>query len=241
MLLRHQKLHATPQDQGFTRPTVLVLLPFRSHALAFIQALLALLPPCYEQVENKARFVKEYDEDEGSTPMPLSKPPRTPASPLEGKHASAHHGAHASPQVSPRTTASSLRATTTTASGARRGMHAPNTAPIDRRPAVLTTAPSLPPRCALRLTKKAAKLYSSFYSADLILASPLGLRSLLDGGGAKGKDSKRTRGAQDGADADWLSSIELTLLPYADVMLMQVSATECHWWPLSATECLEGY
>ena len=73
MLLRHQKLHATPQDQGFTRPTVLVLLPFRSHALAFIQALLALLPPCYEQVENKARFVKEYDEDEGSTPMPLSK------------------------------------------------------------------------------------------------------------------------------------------------------------------------
>ena len=107
-------------------------------------------------------------------------------------------------------------------------MHAPNTAPIDRRPAVLTTAPSLPPRCALRLTKKAAKLYSSFYSADLILASPLGLRSLLDGGGAKGKDSKRTRGAQDGADADWLSSIELTLLPYADVMLMQVSATEGH-------------
>ena len=63
MLLRHQKLHATPQDQGFTRPTVLVLLPFRSHALAFIQALLALLPPCYEQVENKARFVKKYGSD----------------------------------------------------------------------------------------------------------------------------------------------------------------------------------
>ena len=227
MLLRHQKLHATPQDQGFTRPTVLVLLPFRSHALAFIQALLALLPPCYEQVENKARFVKEYDEDEGSTPMPLSKPEDSRIL-SEGKHASAHHGVHFSPQVSPRTTASSLRATTTTASGARRGMHAPNTAPIDRRPAVLTTAPSLPPRCALRLTKKAAKLYSSFYSADLILASPLGLRSLLDGGGAKGKDSKRTRGAQDGADADWLSSIELALLPYADVMLMQVSATEGH-------------
>ena len=99
---------------------------------------------------------------------------------------------------------------------------------VDRQPPVLTTAPSLPHRCALRLTKKAAKLYASFYSADLILASPLGLRSLLDGGGAKGKDSKRTRGAQDGADADWLSSIELTLLPYADVMLMQVLATECH-------------
>ena len=100
MLLRHQKLHATPQDQGFTRPTVLVLLPFRSHALAFIQALLALLPPCYEQVENKARFVKEYDEDEGSTPMPLSKPEDSRIL-SEGKHASAHHGAHLFPTGKP--------------------------------------------------------------------------------------------------------------------------------------------
>ena len=120
MLLRHQKLHATPQDQGFTRPTVLVLLPFRSHALAFIKALLALLPPCYEQVENKARFVKEYDEDEGSTPMPLSKPedyrelfegnnddcfrcsPRHARAQYGANRSAAsraHHGALASPQV----------------------------------------------------------------------------------------------------------------------------------------------
>ena len=51
MLQRHRKKGLTPQDQGFTRPTVLVLLPFRAHALAFVNALLALLPPCYEQVK----------------------------------------------------------------------------------------------------------------------------------------------------------------------------------------------
>ena len=34
-------------------------------------------------------------------------------------------------------------------------------------------------RCALRLTRKACKLYSPFYAADLIVGSPLGLRSLV--------------------------------------------------------------
>lgn len=37
-------------DRGFTRPTVLVLLPFRSHALAFMQALMEMLPDTIEQV-----------------------------------------------------------------------------------------------------------------------------------------------------------------------------------------------
>ena len=74
MLQRHLKKGLAPRDQGFTRPKVLVLLPFRAHALAFVRALCALLPPFIEQVENKARFEREYSEEEGAAPMPASKP-----------------------------------------------------------------------------------------------------------------------------------------------------------------------
>ena len=31
-------------------------------------------------------------------------------------------------------------------------------------------------RCGLRLSRKSAKLYAAFYKADLVVASPLGLR-----------------------------------------------------------------
>ena len=84
MLQRHQKKGLTPQDRGFTRASVLVMLPFRSHALAFVEALLALLPACYEQVENKARFVKEFSEEEGVTPMPVRLHTPSPVRRLRG-------------------------------------------------------------------------------------------------------------------------------------------------------------
>ena len=45
------------RDQGFTRPRVLVLLPFRSNAEAFVNAMLPLLP---RDVNGKGRFVNEY-------------------------------------------------------------------------------------------------------------------------------------------------------------------------------------
>ena len=58
--------------------------------------------------------------------------------------------------------------------------------------------------------------YAPFFSADLIIGSPLGLRSLLadesggkpsrkGGAGGKQADSQRR-------NADWLSSIEVTLV-----------------------------
>lgn len=53
------------------------------------------------------------------------------------------------------------------------------------------------------------KLYSDFYSADLILASPLGLKTVI---GAEG-DKKR--------DFDFLASVELVIIDQADDMLMQ--------------------
>ena len=149
---------------------MLVLLPFRSHALAFVRALLEVLPPCYEQVENKARFFKEYDEEEGSPPMPASKPDDYKQL-FDGNNDDCF-------------------------------------------------------RCALRLTRKACKLYSGFYAADLIVGSPLGLRTLLGGEGKGGKKGKKGKGAKEpgatvAGDADWLTSVELCLVPYADVLLMQ--------------------
>ncbi|KAF8070073.1 digestive organ expansion factor [Lyophyllum atratum] len=48
------------QDQGFTRPSVLVLLPFRSAALDWFSALTSHTPPPTFQIENQGRFASEY-------------------------------------------------------------------------------------------------------------------------------------------------------------------------------------
>ncbi|KAG5723219.1 hypothetical protein E4T56_gene278 [Termitomyces sp. T112] len=48
------------QDQGFTRPSVLFLLPFRSSALDWYSAITSHTPPPTFQIENQARFTSEY-------------------------------------------------------------------------------------------------------------------------------------------------------------------------------------
>ncbi|KAG6884055.1 hypothetical protein C0993_001818 [Termitomyces sp. T159_Od127] len=48
------------QDQGFTRPSVLFLLPFRSSALDWYSAITAHTPSPAFQIENQARFTSEY-------------------------------------------------------------------------------------------------------------------------------------------------------------------------------------
>jgi U3 small nucleolar RNA-associated protein 25 len=48
------------QDQGFTRPSVLILLPFRSSALAWLNALTTHTPSPAYQIENHSRFLSEY-------------------------------------------------------------------------------------------------------------------------------------------------------------------------------------
>jgi U3 small nucleolar RNA-associated protein 25 len=48
------------QDQGFTRPSVLVLIPFRSSAFSWVDALTTHTPAPGYQVENRARFQSEY-------------------------------------------------------------------------------------------------------------------------------------------------------------------------------------
>ncbi|XP_072313781.1 U3 small nucleolar RNA-associated protein 25 homolog [Eucyclogobius newberryi] len=64
-------------------------------------------------------------------------------------------------------------------------------------------------RIALSIIRSSVRLYAPFYSSDIIIASPLGLRTVL---GAEG-ESKR--------DFDFLSSIEVLVVDQADVFLMQ--------------------
>ena len=58
-------------------------------------------------------------------------------------------------------------------------------------------------------SRSAVRLYTEFYGSDLIIASPLGLRLLID----SPEEGKR--------DWDFLSSIELLIVDQADVLLMQ--------------------
>lgn len=53
------------------------------------------------------------------------------------------------------------------------------------------------------------QLYTDFYSSDIIVASPLGLRMIV---GAEGEEDR---------DYDFLASIEVLVLDQADVVLMQ--------------------
>lgn len=48
------------QDQGFTRPSILILLPFRSSALDWFRAITSHTPPPNFQIENQSRFLSEY-------------------------------------------------------------------------------------------------------------------------------------------------------------------------------------
>lgn len=64
-------------------------------------------------------------------------------------------------------------------------------------------------RIGIEITKKSLKLYSRFYSSDIIVASPLGLRTIL---GAEGEKRR---------DYDFLSSIELLIMDQTELFLMQ--------------------
>ncbi|KAK6304546.1 hypothetical protein J4Q44_G00251320 [Coregonus suidteri] len=64
-------------------------------------------------------------------------------------------------------------------------------------------------RIGVSILRRSIRLYAPFYSSDIIIASPLGLRTVL---GVEG-ESKR--------DFDFLSSIEILVVDQADVFLMQ--------------------
>uniref|UniRef100_T1HCF5 Digestive organ expansion factor homolog n=1 Tax=Rhodnius prolixus TaxID=13249 RepID=T1HCF5_RHOPR len=64
-------------------------------------------------------------------------------------------------------------------------------------------------RIGLSVTRKWLKLYEDFYSSDIIIASPLGLRMLI------GAENEKNR------DFDFLSSIEILIMDQSQVFVMQ--------------------
>lgn len=64
-------------------------------------------------------------------------------------------------------------------------------------------------RVGVAVKKTSLRLYTKFYSCDIIIASPLGLRTIIGGEGDKERDF------------DFLSSLEIVIIDQTDVFLMQ--------------------
>ncbi|XP_017743807.1 PREDICTED: digestive organ expansion factor homolog isoform X3 [Rhinopithecus bieti] len=64
-------------------------------------------------------------------------------------------------------------------------------------------------RIGVAILQRSIRLYAPFYSSDILIASPLGLRTIIGGEGEKKRDF------------DFLSSIELLIIDQADIYLMQ--------------------
>ncbi|KAF9970800.1 hypothetical protein BGZ73_006419 [Actinomortierella ambigua] len=141
------------RDQGFTRPKVLIVLPFKNTVVDVVESLVALSGSTEQS--NRKRFNEEFDFEEDEETLERNK--EKPLDFLETFKGN-----------------------------------------IDDHF-----------RMGIKFTRKTLKMYSDFYSADLIIASPLGLKTVI---GAEG-DKKR--------DFDFLSSIELIIVDQMENMLMQ--------------------
>lgn len=142
------------RDQGFVRPRVLIVLPFRDSAFRVINMLLDLLNPKEKSATvNYNRFIDEFTGDS------LHFPKRNPK-----------------PEDYEQTFAGNTEDTF---------------------------------RIGISFTKKSMKLYAPFYSSDILIASPLGLRLIIGAPGEKDREY------------DFLASIELLIMDQMELFLAQ--------------------
>lgn len=114
------------QDQGFTRPKVLILSPFRNSALSIINHLTTLSSAT--TIENQQRLLSDFSLPEGARDKLVEN-----AEQYERDHVETFKGN------------------------------------IDDSF-----------RLGMKVTRKSVKLYAEFYSCDVIVASPLGLRTSIE-------------------------------------------------------------
>ncbi|XP_065849827.1 protein NUCLEOLAR FACTOR 1 isoform X2 [Euphorbia lathyris] len=154
-------------DRGFTRPKVLILLPFRNIALRLVKRLIQLTPQAYKvNVEHADRFYDEYgsQEDEDSDEF---------------------------------------------AQSVGNSKSAKSSKPFDHQ-ALFSGNYDDDFMIGIKFTRRSIKLYSDFYSSDMIVASPVCLHRRIE----KAVENKEF-------DVDFLSSIEVLLIDHADVIAMQ--------------------
>ncbi|KAN0024274.1 hypothetical protein ACTFIV_008676 [Dictyostelium citrinum] len=142
------------RHQGFTRPKVVIIVPFRNTAFEIVRFILKLVPhELKDQVENKTKFNNEYTQFDQDQEINENKP--------------------------------------------------------DDYKYIFRDNIDDCFRFGLSFRKGGVKLYSTFYHADIIIASPLGLRLVI---GTEG-DSQR--------DFDFLSSVEVLIIDQIDSIQQQ--------------------
>lgn len=179
IIKNNERLVTTPElelrDQGFTRPRVLIIVPFRSSALEIIRIFSKLWSGLGGQVDNQGRLEEEFgpsEEDQAADDRrKSSNQPADFVDTFKGNSDDCF-------------------------------------------------------RIGIKCTRKSLKCFCDFYSSDIIVASPLGLRFITDGQSETKKikinnaRSKKKRIVKKG-DADFLSSIQMLIVEQAEVIAMQ--------------------
>ncbi|KAH7544699.1 hypothetical protein FEM48_Zijuj01G0013400 [Ziziphus jujuba var. spinosa] len=161
-------------DHGFTRPKILILLPFASIALRLVKRLVQLTPSGHKvNVEHMDRFSTEFGTEE-----------------IENGDRDENNSSK---------------------DGQDFGKLKPHKSskPADFE-ALFGGNNNDDFMFGIKFTRRSIKLYSDFYSSDIIVASAVGLLSKI---GAADKNKEK--------DVDYLSSIEVLIIDYADVIAMQ--------------------
>ncbi|OEH74478.1 hypothetical protein cyc_02914 [Cyclospora cayetanensis] len=214
-----QWLAEIQQDSGYTRPRVLLLAPFRSAAKQVVDALLQMLPENFQKrdaarwenlsvlhpcgIIAAAAMMLRNTLCVFDGPFLLGSDALTLLAVLNRKRYTDEFGAAAG---------ETIQQQQHTFAKARRPRDFIETFKGDSSDSF---------RLGLRLSNKALALYSPLIESDLIVASPLGLRTLT---GAKGESNR---------NFDFLSSLEVVMIDRADIIALQ------NWQLLK--ELLEDY
>ena len=198
------------RDQGFTRPVVLVLAPFRNSAFELINSLIKI--STIKTVQSRKRFMAEFgpgdeeqDQDNGD---------------VSSAYEQANHDMKEDFQDHHIDYAGDYNVNSTDEEDASLAGDSEDN--FSDKPSVLYDEKKLPEspfkgniddcfRLGVHLGSRSISLYEKFYGSDLIIASPLSLRILI---GSRGDTSHKH-------DHDFLSSIRLVVILKADVINMQ--------------------
>jgi len=188
------------RDQGFTRPSVLVLLPTRGICHRFVKDLYKISgAPIDEEQEDRfdadyGELIDEDDEDDGMDPKKAAEKQARRKAVLEskGREWNEFFGDKANQDDD------------------------------------FKIGISLIPKTAGKSKKNnnsnvSIRLYSDFFKSDIIVASPLGLRMILNPeGGEDDEDSDDDENKNNKkGNNDYLSSIEICLMQHSEMILMQ--------------------